>query len=146
MENKELITEESIDQLITQELIDRVVQEASKRYGHCFGLGNRRVVYKISDKFVIKIPLNKEGVEHNRKERKMYLEDEKGHYARCYLFRYKNVPLLVMDFVTPIETGKRQDLPDWTLFIDLQQVGYNKRRQLVAYDYATPVSKPNWSI
>jgi hypothetical protein len=132
--------------------LEQELQEIKRRFFKKFGhgqAGNRRVVYKISDKFVVKVPLNQDGIDHNKEERKIYLSSTKDNcrYARCYLFHDKDtsnlVPLLIMDIVAPVQDDERQRLPEWTLSIDLQQVGYNKRGELVAFDYATFVSKPN---
>ncbi len=52
--------------------------------------------------------------------------------AKCKLIYVGGIPVLVMEFVKQIPY---KEMPDWADFIDCGQVGYNRRGNIVAYDY-----------
>lgn len=100
------------------------------------GEGNTRIVYKHKN-FVIKIPINDDGLHDNFMEAKISKKykrepDQNGiSFARC---KQLVNGWLVMEFVdTEVEI---KDLPQWAFYIDCWQVGYTSKKKLVAYDYA----------
>lgn len=106
------------------------------------GAGRNRIVYRRGN-YVVKVPLNEEGVYDNHFERRTFLKYGNGEkayvkYARC---RMKG-GLLIMQFArfpgpNSTETGfiPWKHLPSWAGSVDCCQVGYNRFGQLVAYDY-----------
>jgi hypothetical protein len=111
------------------------------KFWELIGEGRNRIVYGRGN-YVVKVPLNEDGISDNYHERWTWLHRDEGFsYARCRLIG----ALLIMQYARfPVE-GKtdengwheyRKDLPWWVDFIDCQQVGYNRFGELVAYDYA----------
>lgn len=97
------------------------------------GIGRERAVYRRGN-HVIKVPVSVDGFASNDKESRVYRDTTDGwlfgiRYARCKLHWSG---LLVMEYVEPVHS---KNMPSWTNYIDCQQVGYNKKDQLVAYDY-----------
>jgi hypothetical protein len=100
------------------------------------GEGRTRRVY-LSPRllYVIKVPKeNTNGWLDNKREGKIYQERERYEekFARC---RFLKNDLLVMEYVkiVPLDCD---NTPQWVSWIDCQQVGYNHKGVLVAYDYA----------
>lgn len=98
------------------------------------GEGRHRSVYRRGN-YVIKIPMNSDGLGSNEREHRTYRSSSDGwlfgiRYARC---RIHISGLLIMEYVEPIRYNK--SLPKWVNVVDSQQVGYNRRGQLVCYDY-----------
>lgn len=108
------------------------------------GEGRNRQVWRRGN-YVIKFPLNTYGVDDNCHEASTYQESLRRpmycKYARCRLV----LPLgtvLVMEYARYVgpksdETGyiTLPDCPEWAYSIDCWQVGYNRRGEIVAYDY-----------
>ncbi len=97
------------------------------------GEGSQRRVYGHKN-FVIKIPLDWDGLNSNDREARVYKSTNDGwsrgiKRARC---RLHPSGLLIMEYVAP---AHRKSLPEWACYVDCQQVGYNRKGQLVAYDY-----------
>ena len=96
------------------------------------GIGRNRKVYEHGD-YVIKVPLNKKGEADNMYEAETFKkEGDKGYikYARCRLL--KNY-LVMIKLKTDI--GSNHKLSEWTDWVDCAQVGYDKKGNLLAYDY-----------
>lgn len=97
------------------------------------GTGRNRAVYLLpGNRNVIKIPLNDEGVFQNEYEARSAKRDDwlyRWQKARCRLI----FPCLIMEYV---ELGPFSDLPDWSDYVDCQQVGKNRLGNFVAYDWA----------
>lgn len=97
------------------------------------GEGTQRRVYRRGN-YIIKLPISWDGLNSNDKEARTYQSTSDGwlfgiRYAKCKLH---SSGLLIMEYVEPAH-GK--ELPRWTCYVDCQQVGYNRRGHLVAYDY-----------
>lgn len=105
-----------------------------KKYGTPFP-GRHRVAFS-NGRCVFKFPINDYGYHDNAWEyHKFRNRTEKSlPMARCRIIDIKEIPVLVMEFVTQVPYGK--DMPSWADFIDCQQVGWNKKGEIVAYDYA----------
>lgn len=102
------------------------------------GEGSNRIVFRRKNsKWVLKIPLNPAGMNDNDAEDHYYRKwkHKSDKMARCRLVQLMDVPCLIMEYVNT-EVGPLKNLPEWTLFVDCQQVGYNSHGKLVAYDYA----------
>lgn len=105
------------------------------------GSGRNRAVFRHGN-YVVKIPLNTDGIDDNYYERGIWTQpkyrDIRLRYARCRLFG----TILIMQFARftgPVsdDTGyiAMQDCPSWAYSIDCCQVGYNRFGNIVAYDY-----------
>lgn len=107
------------------------------------GDGRNRSVYRHGN-YVIKFPMNEEGIFDNHHEAKVYrksLHKEMTYckYARCRLLG----SILVMEYARyPGPHADKDDgyirqkyCPDWACAIDCNQVGYNRKGEIVAYDY-----------
>jgi hypothetical protein len=109
------------------------------------GYGRHRQVYlTASHKYVIKFPYNDDGEQANWEEAYEYANRIGRSYfplAKCRAFRYDGITCLIMEAVQEPSWGNddfepSKDLPDWTRSVDLRQVGWNRRGELVAYDYS----------
>ena len=101
------------------------------------GKGYDRVTYKKhhKSKYVRKFPRHEGHDYANRREAELY---QRGHdipLAKCRLHKPSGV--LIMEYVenARFSTDEDHDLPDWVNSIDCQQVGYNRKGELVCYDY-----------
>lgn len=97
------------------------------------GCGRNRMVFALKSKnFVIKIPLNIAGNSDN------FIEGKKQDFgypvAKARSIILNDFCCVIMEYV---EHACRFDheLPDWTGFVDCGQVGFNKKGELVAYDF-----------
>jgi hypothetical protein len=101
----------------------------------CIGEGRHRIVYRLNDQSVIKIPRGEWGLASNSREASIsQTTDEKGwlfgiRYAKCH----EKGPILVMEYVTPVPYTKA--MPAWVNFVDCQQVGYDREGNLKAFDF-----------
>lgn len=108
-----------------------------KKYGEpkC---GNSRATY-ISKNYVFKLPLSEEGIYQNEDECTL-LSDDYWQFAKTRLID-SDSRLLCMERVehafydTIIE--RLGYVPEFVMGIDCSQVGFNRRGELVAYDFAT---------
>lgn len=89
-------------------------------------------------KYVLKIPLNDNGIFDNVKEARYFRRSKTDNnyfpMAACrviYADKELGIPLLLMEYVSQLED---KDIPSWANFIDSQQVGRNKKGDVVAYD------------
>lgn len=110
------------------------------------GAGRYRQVYLLpSRKFVVKVPINMDGVIANDNEykywknRKTIKEKFGTELARCRLYQgpvYQD-KLLVMEYVSLKHYPNNFGIPDWVFNLDAHQVGYDPQGKLVAYDYGS---------
>lgn len=117
-----------------QTQINSLIKKYDKTH-EFLGEGRSRKVFIIDDLWIIKVPLNEEGI-HDQYWVLDCFEKNKaqGIYAQCYLKIENEIPLLIMERVKPF-IGDSRSLPKWVQQIDYQQVGYTKDGRLVAYDY-----------
>jgi hypothetical protein len=100
------------------------------------GEGRGRLVYKHKN-WVIKIPKDDWGLGDNYHEAtvsKIYKNRPNGngvYFAKC---KITPCGLLVMEYVDTTSINYKT-LPEWTGFVDCNQVGLTKDGRLVAYDY-----------
>ena len=93
-----------------------------------------------SKRHVIKIPINDMGILHNNREqracRQGRISEQFIPIAPCRIFyadRSIGLPLLMMAFLdTTIKDGFK--FPDWAFSVDSLQVGYDRKRRLLAFD------------
>jgi hypothetical protein len=106
------------------------------RYGEAMDSGRNRIVFE--SKFcVVKAPLNLEGVDDNQKEARLFNTNKKNMYAKCRLAKVHNTYLLVMERLRELKWNERDILPEWAKSLtDGQQVGFNSKGKILAYDYA----------
>lgn len=99
------------------------------------GRGNTRLVIKRpNSNWVIKLPIREKGKEDNEMEYFLFKSGTRPavQKAKCKLVYIKELPLLLMEFVIPIDS----DFPQWAFQVDNKQVGKNRNGRIVAYDYA----------
>ena len=103
-----------------------------QKYGEPVACGGTRLVFS-SGRFVFKLPINDFGFSANNWEATRYKERH-NHFplAKCRIIVVKNIPIIVMEFVKPVD---EMDKPEWADFVDCQQVGRNRAGDIVAYDY-----------
>lgn len=96
------------------------------------GIGrNREVFLSPSGKYVVKVPINDLGIYDNAYEAELFAKyGRKDHLAKCRLIG----KVLVMEYIE-IHRMKYNELPEWVLSVDCLQVGFNRKGQLLAYDY-----------
>jgi hypothetical protein len=105
------------------------------------GQGRHRCVYLCpSGHYVIKFPINSDGEVANIEEAQAY-KNGRGCVAKCRLFEYNEACCLIMEAVAFPDDGEAwhqwsQTLPKWVKYIDCWQVGYNRKGELVAYDFS----------
>lgn len=99
------------------------------------------------EKHVVKIPRCQDGLFDNDWEGSVRNNEESlGHpyyvqYPRTRLFYWKDVPILFMERVEPVNWKEKLksigdfEFPDWVNSVDCGQVGYTRDGRLVAYDY-----------
>jgi hypothetical protein len=103
-----------------------------KEHYVCLGKGRNRIVYRITENYVVKVPLNWDGIEDNYHESSLAKkENQQGYFANCVML---GDMLLLMEYVEPTHKSY-SELPSWVGCIDCAQVGYTKDGRLVAYDF-----------
>jgi hypothetical protein len=107
--------------------------------------GTNRDVYLLpGGKYVLKVPRNENGIADNYWEAAIDFHKDAWSKkirvnARCRLI--PGTTLLVMEYVEPATTAEvkhrlnLERMPEWTDFIDCQQVGFTRSGKLKAYDY-----------
>lgn len=118
-----------------QKLINKTIAQLKKKY-EVIGEGRNRIVFIKDEKWVIKCPLNEEGLEDNYSESKRFAEFGKKDlvvYAECHISHLNDIPLLTMERAYPI---KDNELPEWSSYVDGGQVGKTLSGEIVAYDFA----------
>jgi len=107
-----------------------LITKYASQYGEPI-VGRTRAVF-IRDDEVIKIPFCLEGLLGNW--------DEANHtdpgipLARCRLESEDDCKVLIMERVEPLLRSDGEQLPEWTDWVDGQQVGYTLDGRLVAFD------------
>lgn len=121
------------------------IERHFKRKGYKYvDEGAFRVVLSKSNKYVIKVPINEEGISCNLIEELMYKGyNQEENLAQCEIFYFKGIPILKMEYVMHwVDAGiPESKLPKWANKIDHQQVGLNRSGKLVCYDYGN-----NWDV
>lgn len=118
-----------------QKLINKTIKELRSKY-EVIGEGHNRIVFLKDDDWVIKCPLNEDGLNDNISEARRYRQfgdTDLVKYAECKMFFLNDINCLEMERVYPISKSER---PDWADYVDGGQVGKNKDGKILAYDYA----------
>lgn len=98
------------------------------------GCGRNRIVFKSKNgKYVIKVPRNIEGNGDNFRETKK--EDFGFPVPKSKRILLDDFCCVIMEYVEHAYF-KDKKVPSWVSWIDCGQVGYNRKGELVAYDYA----------
>lgn len=106
------------------------------------GSGRHREVWRLPSGNVLKMPRGLDGKWANEREAKSWIDRDEIHerdlwkLARCRLI--PGTSILVMEYIRRYyDCGlEYHDLPKWAQHIDCAQVGYNRKGELVAFDYA----------
>lgn len=99
----------------------------------------RAVFYDKETNQVIKIPIQFDGERANYLEALTSEKYERGipdilPVAKCEMVESQGVEILRMERVKVIEDTNSEQLPSWVGYVDGQQVGYDQRGRIVAYD------------
>ena len=104
------------------------------------GIGQQRIVFKYSDKYVIKLPLSPKGIVDNNNEVNFKTNNPNSEIktAHCEIVNIDDVNCLKMEYVDHWSAilHSSVELDNWCLDVDCLQVGFNKKGSLVAYDFA----------
>jgi hypothetical protein len=128
------------DEELFEDILIEIYDHFYEELGHEPDWGTTRAVF-FGDGYVIKVPVNSEGVRGNFVELHWYHEyitkrDTTIHPAQCWmhpLSEHYRIPIVCMVEVEVPE--KPMDLPKWCYTIDNAQVGFDQSGNLVAYDY-----------
>ena len=106
--------------------------------GYTVSVGRLRVAFiDPTHRIVIKVPLSQDGDQANwfeaRHWKSMLKAREIFPVAACRYTKIDNLQVLLMAFVKTI-SGPIVDKPNWVDWVDCQQVGYDNKGRLVAYD------------
>lgn len=118
-----------------EEKFSPILHDMAESYGNPW-VGRTRAVFDRGDGYVIKVPLNQEGVMASTNEfSTAEMDDSLIPVADCKFDFSTGMPLLVMEKVdTNVSNRYGKDMPDWLSYVDGAQVGYNSKGELVAYD------------
>lgn len=103
--------------------------------------GRNRVVFRLkSGNYVLKFPLNEDGVSDNDWEasicsNKNEEDIDEVQWPKTRYIEIEGFICCVMEYIEPITYFEDKVLPDWIHSVDGGQVGYNKKGVLLAYDY-----------
>lgn len=110
-----------------------LLKKLNEKYEY-IGRGRNRIVFKSkSGKYVIKVPRNIEGNGDNFRETKK--EDFGFPVPKSRRIILDDFCCVIMEYVEHVSFKDRK-APSWVSWIDCGQVGYNRKGELVAYDYA----------
>ena len=110
-----------------------LLKKLNEKYEYV-GRGRNRIVFKSkSGKYVIKVPRNFEGGSDNFCETKKI--DFGFPVPKSRRIMLGDFCCVIMEYVEHA-SFKENKSPDWVPWIDCGQVGYNRKGELVAYDYA----------
>ena len=117
----------------------RQALDVLSRHYTLLGSGRNRAVFKLkSGNYVIKFPLNEEGVADNDWEASICSNKHEGdeddvQYPKTRYIELQGFVCCIMEYIEPCDSI--DGMPDWIGFVDCGQVGYNKKGRLLAYDY-----------
>jgi hypothetical protein len=119
------------------------VERMVHRHHRWLRSGNFRSVFEWGEGYVLKVPLSNSGALHNLKEAAVYKQyGPNNGLAPCCLMRMRDVPLLIMERVTPLCSDnvrllyKEHPYVCWmNRLTDGFQVGRREDGSLVLYDY-----------
>lgn len=139
--------QEEMINFIESEFGDGIVLELHKRFLGKYGLpklGTGRATY-LSKSCVFKLPVSPDGFRQNDREGCLCEIGEagkQGHIpiARSKLIIIKDIPIVIMEkveiaFFDDIK-AKMGHVPEFVTWVDMGQVGFDRKNKLVAFDYA----------
>lgn len=117
----------------TTETYQKIIEIFQSKFKF-IGKGNSRICFQFTSNLVIKVPLNEIGEQNNIYEADTY---KKFSAAKCVLHSYLDVNILIMEFISKIENNEKLTESEKLLYLcsDCGQVGYNRSRKLVCYDW-----------
>ena len=116
---------------------DTTLLSLHKRYGkkcEAIEYGRNRATY-IFKNYVVKIPISFDGFVDNDWEGSVKADV----YARTRLAYYKDIPVVFMETIIYADNKTIKNIlsfvPDWVYSIDCGQVGFNRKNELLAFDF-----------
>lgn len=125
-----------------QDEASEIIKDLFEKY-EWLGVGRSRVVFRLKSKnYVLKFPTNCAGEGDNDWEGSVITNKKDASKGQEYEIIYPKTRLVnvggfgcvIMEYVE-LTDKSYQELPDWCGFVDCCQVGYNKDRILMAFDY-----------
>ena len=119
----------------TQRYIEDGIRLVSSKKLKKLGEGSARIVYRLNQKYVLKLAKNSSGIEANKREYFYYRKFGKFggrlHVARCRPI--SNPAVLIMEYVTDDYRAVRHFAPG--TYCDFHQGGQDWKGRPVFYDY-----------
>lgn len=116
---------------------DKIINELKDQY-ECIGLGRNRIVFKMrSGNYVLKFPLGCNGESDNDWEGSVVtnknhdLNDGSVITPKTRWLSYKGFICVLMEYIDE----NIDEYPEWSASVDCQQVGVNKKGQILAFDF-----------
>lgn len=124
------------------ERVAQIVKELVKEGYTPLGTGKgRTALTRPNGRFVLKLPYTDSGEEANRYEHAVYKQGKaKERLAKCRLVKLYGLDCLLMEKVREMTEEEicehtADSYDHWIYEIDCEQVGYNRRGKIVAWDY-----------
>lgn len=119
------------------EKVSKILELLNEKFP-VIGEGTTRRIYDFSDDLVLKCPLHPSAIDCNVGEQNIYNEESYWNekYCYCKTIIFYDVPLLLMEKVTPyeFESGFTWE-DDWRDDITEIQVGLTKDGKIKAFDF-----------
>lgn len=121
-------------------MAEKICKKMQEKYT-LLDIGRNRLVFKLkSGNYVLKFPLNEDGVSDNDWEASICSNKNEGdidevQWPKTRYIEIEGFICCVMEYIEPITYFEDKVLPDWIHSVDGGQVGYNKKGVLLAYDY-----------
>lgn len=113
--------------------VRKFIQKLTKQYGTP-DIGRTRAVFDLGDGTVMKVPYTNEGEMANGRENKASSEENPFiPVATSHYEQHDGVDVLIMEKIEIADVDYK-NMPQWVGYVDCGQVGYNSKKELVAYD------------
>lgn len=139
---EELFSESSSCFSVMPEMLNFAIA-LTQKYGLPIGHGLTRVVWNTNKGHVFKVPRCDKGSLDNSWESSISIEQTEKHeegYAKTKGFLVNDYLVCIAEYITSASNAELKEvfgkIPDWTYSIDCQQVGFDKKGFLKAYDFA----------
>lgn len=111
---------------------EKIINLLESRGFEHVGEGRHRIGFRRRN-IVIKVP--KTGIAEFQNFNEAKLSYDNDNFARCKSIELYGVVCCVMEYLIPIDENA-VDLPDWVNWVDCKQVGFSRKGNLKAYDFA----------